>query len=137
MRIKYLPPRAAVSIKMCINHLPRWLANIYQFLAHLIQVFAQPNPVNEAQGRARGSSVRGVRVRHTRTQTHTHTSAHVCLPDWMREEMAELRASTRSPLRSNRHGGVCGQDVSASVSTHWGLSITRPHCRILYLDYLD
>lgn len=72
MRIKYLP-RGLLCRLRCILIIFRSGWQIF-----ISSSLVSPNLASEAQGRARGSSVRGVRVRRTRTrrtraQTHTHT----------------------------------------------------------------
>lgn len=168
MRIKYLP-RGLLCRLRCVLIIFRGGWQIF-----ISSSLVSPNPASEAQGRARGSSVRGVRVRRTRTrrtraqahtctraQTHTHTRTraqahtrthtqmHTCTNTHAHvhrrtrththtqtqthtrtqactfafqtgggEETGEPGASTCSPPRSNRRGGVGDRGVCDGERVH-------------------
>lgn len=177
MRIKYLP-RGLLCRLRCVLIIFRGGWQIF-----ISSSLVSPNPASEAQGRARGSSIRGVRVRRTRTRrtraqahtctraqththtctgahTHTHTDAHVykhthtctgahahthtqtqthtrtqaCTFAFQTgggEETGEPGASTCSPPRSNRRGGVGDRGVCDRERVHavTAVAMRRAHRR--------
>lgn len=148
-----------MSIKMRINHLPRRLANIYQFLARLAQPSKRSTRTSRRKLRQRSPCEKHTHQTHTCTgahmhtrtnthahthtctgaHTHTHTDAHVHKHTRTRaqahtrtrtqactfafqtgggEETGEPGASTCSPPRSNRRGGVGDRGVCDGERVH-------------------